>query len=334
MKKFKVLLTDRIDMTGIRILKKVAYIRYASSYAEDILIKEAVDVHGIIVRVPAVITRRIIENAANLKVIGRFGVGTDNIDVAAAAEKGIVVTFTPAANTLSVAEYTVTLMFALAKHVLQADAALRKHDWAMRLNYPGIELAGKTLGIVGMGEIGSEVARLAKLLGMQVIYCDIARRDEIEKRLKVEYVPFTRRDKAAGLNVPGKFLAESDFVSLHAALTSGTEGLIGKKEIALMKDGAFFINTARGKLVKEQELYLALKTGKLAGAGLDVFAEEPPYDSPLLSLQNTIVGPHVAALAKDALRRVSMWVAEDMVRVLKGKRPLHPVNPQVLDRQK
>ena len=333
MKSFEVLLTDTIDSAGTEILEKVAEVKYASARTEDVLMKEAAGVDGMVVRVPAVITRKIIENAKKLKVIGRFGVGYDNIDVAAATEKGIVVTYTPGANTLSVAEYTVALMFTLAKQIIQADKALRERNWAMRLDYKGIEFSEKTLGIVGLGEIGSEVARLVKPLGMRVIYWSRTRKEDKEKKIGMEYVPLTDQDKNKGLRVPEKLLRESDFISPHSALTPETRGLIGKREIGAMKDDAFFINTARGELVDEQELYNALKKGKLAGAGLDVFEKEPPYDSPLLALQNVIVGPHVAALAKDAMKRVSVWVAEDVVRVLNNQRPLHPVNPQVLEKQ-
>lgn len=327
MKRFRVLLTDKIDPAGTEILETIAEIKYASARTEDVLAEEGADADGMVVRVPAVITRKIIQNAKKLKVIGRFGVGYDNVDVAAATEKGIVVTYTPGANTLSVAEYTIGLMFTLAKQIIPADKALRERNWAMRLDYRGIELAGKTLGIVGLGEIGGEVARLAGPLGMRVVYWSRTRKEEKEQKIGMEYLALTEQDKSKGLRVPEKLLQQSDFISPHCALTPDTRGLIGKKEIAMMKEGSFFINTARGELVDEHELYIALKNGKLAGAGLDVFEKEPPYDSPLLTMQNVIVGPHVAALAKDALRRVSVWVAEDIVRVLSKQRPLHPVNP-------
>jgi len=332
-RQFKILLTDRIDQAGIEIIEKVAEVRYASSLSEDTLAKEASDVDGMIVRVPAVITKKIIENARKLRVIGRFGVGYDNIDVAAATEKGIVVTYTPGANTLSVAEYTVALVFTLAKYVFAADKALRERRWSMRLDYPGFELAGKTLGIVGLGEIGAEVARLSRAVGMRVLYWSRTRKIDKEKVLGIEYVPLTDGDVEKGLRVPERILAESDFISIHSALTAQTRDLVGKKEIAVMKDGAFLVNTARGELLDERALYEALKSGKLAGAGLDVFEKEPPYDSPLLTLENVIVGPHVAALAKDAMRRMSIWVAEDTVKVLNKERPLHPVNPQVLEQR-
>lgn len=330
---FKVLLTDKIDRAGIEILEKFADVKIASGVSENTLVEEAKDVDAIIVRVPAIITRKIIENAKRLKVIGRFGVGYDNIDVDAATEFGVVVTYTPGANTLSVAEYTLALMFALAKYLFAADKALRERRWTMRLDYPGIELTGKTLGIVGLGEIGIEVARLSKAIGMNVIYWSRTRKVEKETQLGITYIPLTSEDLTKGLRVPERLLKEADFISIHLALNEQTKGIIGEKEIAAMKTGAFFINTARGELVDERALYEALKSGKLEGAGLDVFQKEPPYESPLLTLDNVIVSPHVAALAKDSLRRVSILVAEDVRRVLHGEDPLYPVNPQVRKRK-
>jgi len=322
LERFKVMLTDRIDEAGMKILKEVADLKFASAPSEEVLAKEVADIDGMVVRVPAVITRRILENAKKLKVIARFGVGYDNIDVAAATEKGIVVTYTPGANTQSVAEYGAALMFALTKQIVQADKALREHRWAMRLDYSGIELAGKTLGLIGTGAIGCQLARIARGFQMEVVGYDIYPNEKRAEEIGFRYVD---------LNT---LLKQSDVISIHVPLNPDTKKMIGKKQIDLMKNGAFFINTARGELVDEQELYKALKDGKLAGAGLDVFEKEPPYDSPLLTLPNVIAGPHVAALAKDAMRRVSVWVAEDIVKVLKHERPSYPVNPQVLDKAK
>jgi D-3-phosphoglycerate dehydrogenase len=322
LKRFKVMLTDKIDRAGLEILEEVADLKFASSPSEEVLAREVKDVDGMVVRVPAVITRRILENADRLRVIARFGVGYDNIDVAAATERGVVVTYTPGANTQSVAEYAAALMFALTKQIVQADRALREHRWAMRLDYSGIELADKTLGLIGTGAIGCELARIARGLQMEVVGYDI-----FPNQKRADEIGF----KYADLD---SLLKQSDVVSIHVPLNPDTKKMFGKTQIALMKDGAFFINTARGELVDENDLYEALRDGKLAGAGLDVFEKEPPYDSPLLTLPNVVAGPHVAALAKDANRRVSVWVAEDIVRVLKHERPLHPVNPQVLDKEK
>ncbi len=322
MKPFKVLLTDKIDKAGIEILEEVADLKFASSSSEEALVKEVKDVDGMVVRVPAVITRKILENASKLKVIARFGVGYDNIDVDAATEKGVVVTYTPGANTQSVAEYAAALMFTLTKQIVQADRALREHRWAMRLDYSGIELAGKTLGLIGTGAIGCQLAQIAGGFQMEVIGYDIYPNQKRADEIGFKYVDLD------------SVLRRSDVVSIHVPLNPDTKKMIAKKQFSLMKDGAYFINTARGELVDEQDLYDALRDGKLAGAGLDVFEKEPPYESPLLTLPNVVAGPHVAALAKDANKRVSVWVAEDIVRVLKYERPLHPVNPQVLDKEK
>lgn len=328
---FKVLLTDKIDRAGIEKLEKVAKVKIASGAQEEVLAKEARDVDAIIVRIPANITRNVLKNAKKLKVIARFGVGYDNIDVAAATENGIPVTYTPGANTLAVAEYAVALIFSLAKQIITADKALRKHNWEMRHKYAGIELADKALGIIGLGRIGTEVARLSGTLGMRVLYWSQPREDQKESELGIQYTPLTNEDVNKGLRVPEELLKKSDIVSIHVPLTEQTRGIIGKREIALMKDGAFLVNTARGGIVDEEALYNALRNGKLAGAGLDVFEKEPPYGSSLLDLENVIATPHVAALAKDTLKRMSVIVAEDTLRVLNKERPTYILNPRVLE---
>lgn len=327
----KVLLTDIIDKKGIRMLEKVADVLVAPSPSEEVLLKEARDVDAIIVRTPAKITRKIIENAKRLKVISRYGVGYDNIDVPSATRNKIPVTYTPGVNALSVAEYTVSLMMVLAKQIVITDKALRAHKWELRHKYTGFELNGKTLGIIGLGSIGQEVARLSKAIGMYVLYRDIVRKKEDEEKLGIEYVPLKDEDKRRGLRVPERLLKKADFISIHVALTDQTFGMIGRKEIASMKKGAFLINTARGGIVDEQALYEAFKKGKLGGAGLDVFQEEPPYESVLLKLENVIATPHMAALTKEALERMAVTVAEDVIRVLKGFHPINIANPEVLE---
>lgn len=330
MRRPKVLLTDIIDEKAIEILERVADVKIASSPSEEVLLREASEADAVIVRTPARITRKIIEKAKNLKVISRYGVGYDNIDVATATERRIPVTYTPGVNTVSVAEYAIGLIVALAKQITRTDRALREHRWELRHKYTGIELSGKILGIVGLGTIGKEVARLSKALGMHVLYWSRTRKEREEKNLGIEFVPLTDEDIKRGLRVPEKLLKESDFISIHLALTEQTRGTIGEREIALMKGGAFLINTARGGIVDEKALYEALKKGKLRGAGVDVFEEEPPYESPLLKLENVIVTPHMAALTKEALQRMAVTVADDVLRVLKGKHPANIVNPEVL----
>ena len=319
MTRFKVLLTDKIDAAGIEILEKVAEVKFSSSLSEDVLASEASDVDGMIVRVPAFVTRKVLENAKRLKVVGRFGVGYENIDLEAATEKGIVVTYTPGANTLSVAEHVIGLIFALAKQITQADNAVRKQDWEMRLNYSGIELAGKTLGLVGLGRIGTCIAGLARGLGMSVLVFD----------------PYVAQEKAGELGVElltlEPLLSRSDFIVICCTLTDETRGLIGEKALALLKPTAYLVNVARGPIVDEPALISALRDKRIAGAALDVFEKEhPDPNNPLLKLENVILSPHIAGVAQDASRRISVWVAEDVVRVLNREPPKYPANPQVL----
>jgi D-3-phosphoglycerate dehydrogenase len=319
MARFKVLLTDKIDTAGMEILEKVAEVKFSSSLSEDVLASEASDVDGMIVRVPAFVTRKVLENARRLKVVGRFGVGYENIDVEAATEKGVVVTYTPGANTLSVAEHVIGLMFALAKQITQADNAVRKHDWEMRLHYSGMELAEKTLGLVGLGRIGTCIAGLARGLGMSVLVFD----------------PYVGKERAGELGVElltlEPLLSRSDFIVICCALTDETRGLIDEKALALLKPTAYLVNVARGPIVDEQALIKALRDKRIAGAALDVFEKEPPDpNNPLLKLDNVILSPHIAGVAQDASRRISVWVAEDVVRVLNREPPKYPVNPQVL----
>jgi D-3-phosphoglycerate dehydrogenase len=321
MARFKVLLTDKIDAAGMEILEKVAEVKFSSSLSEDVLASEASDVDGMIVRVPAFVTRKVLENARRLKVVGRFGVGYENIDVDAATEKGVVVTYTPGANTLSVAEHVIGLMFALAKQITQTDNAVRKHDWEMRLHYSGMELAEKTLGMVGFGRVGTHLAKLARGLGMSVLVFD----------------PYVAREKAGELGVElltlEPLLSRSDFVVICCALTDETRGLLGEKALAMLKPTAYLVNVARGPIVNEQALIKALRDKRIAGAALDVFEKEPPDpNNPLLKLENVILSPHIAGVAHEASRRISVWVAEDVVRVLNREPPKYPVNPQVLQR--
>jgi D-3-phosphoglycerate dehydrogenase len=319
MARFKVLLTDKIDAAGMEILEKVAEVKFSSSLSEDVLTNEASDVDGMIVRVPAFVTRKVLENARRLKVVGRFGVGYENIDVEAATEKGVVVTYTPGANTLSVAEHVIGLMFALAKKITQTDNAVRKQDWEMRLNYSGIELAGKTLGLVGLGRIGTCIAGMARGLGMSVLVFD----------------PYVAKERAGELGVElltlEPLLSRSDFIVICCTLTDETRGLISEKALTLLKPTAYLVNVARGPIVDEQALIKALRDKRIAGAALDVFEKEPPDpNNPLLTLENVILSPHIAGVAQDASRRISVWVAEDVVRVLNREPPKYPVNPQVL----
>lgn len=275
------------------------------------LVRDAV---GVILGVDA-FTREVFEQAPHLKVISRFGVGVDNVDIRAATEHRVVVTITPGANSVAVAELTMLFILALSRHLLTHDRWVRSGEWKRTT---GAELMGATLGIIGLGRIGQEVAARARAFGMRVVFTDPAPPpDHVVHRL--EAVPLPLDD----------LLVTSDVVSLHLPLTPGTRHLIGARELALMKPTALLINTARGGLVDERALYEALKAGRLAGAAFDVFEEEPPGASPLLELENFIATPHVGSATVQTARRMGMMAAQNVLAVLEGRRPEGVVNPQI-----
>jgi D-3-phosphoglycerate dehydrogenase len=249
---------------------------------------------GLVVGVDPV-TRRVLE-AGPLRVVVKFGTGTDNIDIAAAGELGVKVSSTPAANALSVAELTVALLLALARHVALHDRLARARSWERRL---GIELAGKRLGIVGYGAVGREVARIAGALGM-----DVVAHDPFLSEADVELVDL------------GTLLGSADAISLHVPLSESTRDLIDAEALEQMRPGALLVNTARGGIVDEQALAEALRSGRLAGAAVDVFAEEPPWDSPLVGLDNVVLSPHAGAATAEAARRAGLQAVEQLLRDL------------------
>jgi D-3-phosphoglycerate dehydrogenase / 2-oxoglutarate reductase len=263
------------------------------------------DYEAIVVRSATRLDAGLIERATRLKVIGRAGVGVDNVDVDAATRRGIVVANTPDSTIVSAAEQTIGLLVALARNIPQAHAALKQGSWE-RSRWGGIELAGKTLGVLGFGRIGQQVARRALGLGMRV----------------VGYDPFVGEDRfrEAGVERAAELkdaLAAADFVTLHLPLTDETRGLIGREAIAAMRDGARLVNAARGDLVDEDALVEAIRSGKLAGAALDVFSAEP-YSGPLLELEEVVVTPHLAASTDEAQDRAGVIVAEQVVAALEG----------------
>ena len=271
------------------------------------------DYDAIVIRSATRLTADLIERATRLKVIGRAGVGVDNVDVEAATRRGIVVANAPESSEISAAEHTIGLLVALSRNIPQAHAALKQGRWE-RSRYGGVELAEKTLGVLGFGRIGQQVARRAKGLGMHV----------------VAYDPFVARDRFRELGVdraetPGDVLAAADFVTLHTPLTPDTRGAIGPDAIAKMKDGARLINAARGELVDEEALVEALRSGKLGGAAIDVFSAEP-YSGPLLELDNVVVTPHLAASTSEAQDRAGMIVAEQVAAALEGRVVTNAVN--------
>jgi D-3-phosphoglycerate dehydrogenase len=268
-------------------------------------------------------TREIIEAADALKVIGRHGVGVDTIDVQAATEKGIVVVNTPNANATSVAEHTLTAIGALAKRVVVYDHAIRNGRWELRNSYGAIDLDGKTLGLVGVGKIGSMVARrAAAAYNMKAIAFD----------------PYITPEKAQEMGVTlcatmDDIFKQADVVSLHTPLTPETRGMVNAARLRLMKSTAFLVNFSRGEVIDERALYDALKAGVIAGAAIDVYDPEPPLsNNPLFELDNILLSPHSAALTGECVIRMATGAAEGVVDVLTGRRPQFVVNPGVLNK--
>ncbi|MCI1945773.1 hydroxyacid dehydrogenase [Clostridium luticellarii] len=309
----KVLITEDIDDEGKEYLRKYGYgIKMASDIDEKTLVKEVRDCDAILVRM-ASITENIINSAPKLKVISRFGVGFDNVDLKAAKKRGIQVTYGPESNKDSVAEYTMGLIVALAKRFFLYDRELKNGNFGIR-NFLGSDVREKVLGIVGMGRIGNVVASMAY------------------RGFKMKVIGFKRHiesGKMEGVQLTDNLdylLSNSDFVSLSVPLNESTRHMIGRREISLMKPGAFLVNTARGEIVDESALVDALINGKIAGAAVDVFAGEiPSKDNPLLKLDNVIVTPHTAAHTREAIKRMSLHSAIGVHEVLSGREPSWPV---------
>jgi D-3-phosphoglycerate dehydrogenase len=258
------------------------------------------------------ITADLIDRSPQLRVISKHGVGVDHIDIEAAAAHGIVVTNTPGANANGVADLTIALMLAVARPILSGNAALRRGEWG---RYPGVELWQKTLGLIGLGAIGTAVAKRAAGFDMRVLVYD----------------PFigadTIREVGAEEATLDDLLSESDFVSLHVPLTGDTRAIITTSSLSHMKPTAYLINTARGELVDEDALYAALIDGRIAGAGLDVFANEPPVGNDLVDLPNVVATPHIGSHSAESTTNVSTMAAENTVLVLEGRPPISQVNP-------
>jgi D-3-phosphoglycerate dehydrogenase len=311
----KVLVREPIADAGVELLRH----HFDVDVDGDSDLAEAIGGYdGIVIRSATKLTAELIERAERLKVIGRAGVGVDNVDVAAATRRGIVVANAPESTVVSAAEQTIGLMVALARNIPQAHAALKQGRWE-RERWAGIELAGKTLGLVGFGRIGRQVARRGLGLGMRVVAHDPFVADERFRELGV--------DRADTLD---DVLAVADVLSLHSPLTPETEGLIDREAIERMKDGARLVNAARGPLVDEQALAEAIRSGKLAGAALDVFSTEP-YAGELLELDEVVVTPHLAASTGEAQDRAGVIVAEQVVAALEGGLVTNAVNIPVVD---
>ena len=313
---YKVLITS-LEEVGrfsdvFSILKKEGCEVVKSPYShlkEKDLLKAIQDIDAVLAGADE-FTARVIQAANKLKVISRYGAGVDKIDVEAATKKGIVVTYTPNQN--AVADLAVGLMLCLARRICEANAMVIAGEWK---RVTGVNVWQKTLGVIGAGRIGQAVIKRVKGFEMEVLVYDVYKDEKVAEELDFEYTSLDR------------LLKESDFVTIHVSLNNTTKGLIGEKEIELMKSSAYLINTARGGIVDEGALYTALKERKLAGVALDAHMKEPPSkENPLLKLDNVIATPHIGAHSQETLKNMDLVAAENILRVLKGESPLYALN--------
>ncbi|HEY4026875.1 MAG TPA: phosphoglycerate dehydrogenase [Candidatus Dormibacteraeota bacterium] len=309
----RILVADPLAEDGLTRLREVADVEVRTRQPEGALVEAIGGFDALVVRSETKVTGRVLDAATALRVVGRAGVGVDNIDVATATRRGILVVNAPRGNIIAAAEHAVALLLALARNIPQADASVRRGEW-QRSKYTGVEVRGKTLGVVGLGNIGSEVAKRAQGLEMEVIAYDPAVAHERAEQFNVELV---------GLE---DLFRRAHFVSIHAPLVEGTRNLIGARVLGLARPGARLVNAARGGIVDEGALYRALVDGPLAGAAADVFLNEPVGEHPLLTLPNFIATPHIAASTVEAQASVAFDVAEEVLAVLRGELPRHAIN--------
>jgi D-3-phosphoglycerate dehydrogenase len=319
---FRVLVSDPLAEEGVEILRDFCSVDVKTDSSEDELVGIIGDYDALLVRSGTQVNARVIEAGTKLKFVGRAGAGVDNIDLDAATRRGIIVANAPAGNTLAACEHTLAMMTSLARNIPQANASLKKGEWK-RSKFMGVELNEKTLGIVGFGRIGQELARRAIGLDMKVVAYDPYINIERAKHLGVEVVSLD------------ELFPVADFITVHTPLIKETKHLINQKTIATMKDGVRIINCARGGIIDEKALYDAIQSGKVAGAALDVFEEEPPTGSPLLELDGVIVTPHLGASTVEAQQNVAVSVAKQCIEVLKGGSAKFVVNaPMIPGEQK
>jgi len=317
-----VVVSGPIHPDGLALLEREARVVVTEDPSEEAMMRTAAEADGILFRIRPRCTAALMEACPRLRVVGRHGVGLDTVDIPAATRLGIAVVHAPGSNSQAVAEHALMLMLACVKHTLEVDRMTRAGDWSRRRNSVNTELGGKTLGIVGIGNIGRRVAKFCGALGMRVLaYDPYVPPDEIRRR---------GAEPVASLEA---LLPQVDVLTCHTPLTPETRHMINARTLALMKDGAIFINTSRGGVQDERALFEALARGKLAAAGIDVWEEEPTSpDNPLLRLPNVVVSPHVAGVTVEANRQMAVQVASEMLRVLRGERPEVLVNPEVWPR--
>lgn len=313
---YRILVSDKLGADGLTVLDQYSDVSYdhKPGMSKEELLGIIGEYDGLIVRSGTKVTADVLDAGTKLKVVGRAGMGVDNIDVPTATKRGIVVMNTPGANSVATAELALGLMLAVARNIPQSHASLGTGEWR-RSEFTGQQLLGKTLGIVGFGRIGRLVAQRAKAFGMDILAYDPYVSEEIGREQGVSLVELE------------DLLRGSDYITLHTAFSPESAQMINAESIAMMKDGAVLINDARGKLVNEADLAEALKSGKLKGAGIDVYSSEPPAaDNPLIGLPNVVHTPHLGASTKEAEREVGIQIVKQVVAALRGEDFANVVN--------
>lgn len=315
----KVVVGCKIHEDAVKILDEVADVQLILSASKEEIIAEIRDAEAILeIYYLSIETTELLDNTPKLRVLATLGVGYDHIDVEACTRRGVYVVHTPDVLSAAVAELTIGLILCLSRGILTADRYVRT-EWCTphAKDFPyGVDLEGKNLGIIGLGRIGYAVAKRASTFDMKINYYDIVRNMKAESELGVKFVDLET------------LLREADFVSIHVPLTPETRKMIGERELKQMKRGAFLVNIARGDIIDEAALCRALEERWIAGAGLDVFSEEPLPESPLKKMENVVLTPHIGSATIETLRRVALTNAVDIVRVLKGEEPINLVPEQ------
>jgi D-3-phosphoglycerate dehydrogenase len=306
MPEWKILITDGLEESGQSLLRRLSQVDDRRGVAPEELAQIIGEYDALIVRSRTKVTPSLFAAAARLKVVGRAGVGVDNIDLEAARQRQVTVVNAPAATTLAVAEHTLALILALARRIPQADAAMKAGSW-LKNEIFGLELSGKTIGIIGVGSIGSLVAERAAAFGMAALGYDPLLSDEQ-----------VRQRGAAPVSLD-ELYARSDFISLHVPLLPATRGMISAETLSIMKPGVRLVCTARGGLIDEDALLAALESGQVAGAALDVFASEPPGLTSLVAHPNLIATPHISGQTSEAQMRAAVDIASEVIAALRGE---------------
>ncbi len=323
----KVFITRAIPENGIEMLKEHFEVEVWPEEREiprEVLLEKVRDVDALVTMLSERIDGEVFDNAPRLRIVANYAVGYDNVDVEEATRRGIYVTNTPDVLTNATADFAWTLLLATARRLIEADSFTRSGEWRRKgiawhpLMFLGHDVYGKTIGIIGFGRIGQAVARRAKGFGMKILYYSRTRKPEAEEELKAEFKPLE------------ELLKESDFVVLAVPLTKETYHMIGERELKLMKPTAILVNIARGKVVDTEALIKALKEGWIAGAGLDVFEEEPYYNEELFSLKNVVLAPHIGSATFGAREGMAELVARNLIAFKNGEVPPTLVNKEVV----